>query len=55
LKITSGTAIYLDKSKLKQSNKKGSFADIKRGLPVKVKYKNDKPGGLIDWLKVQLE
>ncbi|SRR6266496_4664756 len=55
IKITAGTEIYLDKSKLKLTNKKGSFADIKEGLMVEAKYKNNKPDGLIEWLKVQLE
>jgi hypothetical protein len=54
-KINSHTEIYLDKSKLKLTNTKGSFADIKKGLLVEAKYKDNKPGDLIEWLKVQIE
>ena len=53
--ITTATAIYLDKSKLKLSNKKGVFADIKPGLMVEVKYKDNKPDSFVEWIKVQLE
>jgi hypothetical protein len=55
IKITAETEIYLDKSKLKLTNKKCSFSDCKPGLMVEAKYKDNKPGGLIEWLKVQLE
>ena len=55
VKITAWCAIYLDKSKLKLSNKKGYCADIKQGMKAEAKYKDNKPGGLIEWLKVQLE
>lgn len=54
-KITAGTEIYLDNSKRKLPNKKGSVADIKQGLMVEVKYKDNKPDGLIEWVKVQFE
>ena len=54
-KIRADTKIYLDKSNLKQTNTKGSFADIKKGLMVEAKYKDNKPGDLIEWLKVQVE
>jgi hypothetical protein len=54
-KINSHTEIYLDKSKLKLTNTKGSFADIKKGLLVEAKYKDNKLGDLIEWLKVQIE
>lgn len=53
--ITKATVIYLDKSKLKLRNTKGSFSDIKPGALVEVKYKDNKPDGLIEWIKVQLE
>ncbi len=49
------TKIYLDKSKLKLTSTKGSLADIKPGLMIEIKYVDNKPGGLIEWIKVQLE
>jgi hypothetical protein len=55
VKITASTKIYLDRSKLKLTNTKCSFADCKPGRMVEAKYKDNKPGGLIEWLKVQLE
>ena len=54
-RITAGTEIYLDNSKRKLPNKKGAFSDIKQGLMVEVKYKNNKPDGLIEWVKVQFQ
>ena len=55
IKITAGCAVYLDKSKLKLSNKKGYCANIKQGMKAEAKYKDNKPGGLIEWIKVQPE
>lgn len=55
IKITRKTVFYLDKSKLKLTSKKCSFADCKPGLMMEAKFINNKPDGLIEWLKVQLE
>jgi hypothetical protein len=55
LKMTEQTKIYLDKSKLKLQNKKGSYADIKPGMTMEVKYVDNKPGNPVDWIKVQIE
>jgi hypothetical protein len=55
MKIGSGTSIYLDKSKLKLPNAKGSWADIQPGRMVEVKYKDSKQGSSVEWRKVQLE
>ena len=49
------TAIYLDRSKLKLTNTKGSLADIKPGSIIEVKLVDNKPNGLIEWIKVQQE
>jgi hypothetical protein len=54
-KITPGCHIYLDKSKLKLRNKKGYYADIKPGMKAEVKYKDNKPGNKVEWVKVQVE
>jgi hypothetical protein len=55
IRITAACAIYLDKSKLKLSNKKGYCADIKQGMMAEAKYKDNKPGGPVEWIKVLLE
>jgi hypothetical protein len=55
IKMTAGCAVYLDKSKLKLRNKKGYFIDIKPGMAAEAKYKDNKPGNKIEWLKVQPE
>ena len=55
LKITEQTKVYLDKSKLKLQNKKGTVADIKPGMTMEVKYVDNKPGNPIDWIKVLIE
>lgn len=54
IKITDSTKVWLDRSKLKSSNKTGSFADIKKGMLVEVKYEGHKPDGAVEWIKVQL-
>jgi hypothetical protein len=54
-RITANTIIYLDKSNLKRPNTKGSLTDIKQGVLVELKYQDNHSGGLIEWLKVQLE
>lgn len=53
--ITSVCDIYLDKSKLRLSNKNGYCGDIKKGLLVEAKYFDNKPDRLIEWLKIQIE
>jgi hypothetical protein len=55
IKVTPGCYIYLDKSKRKLSNKKGYCADMKPGMRTEAKYKDNKPGNKIEWIKVQLE
>jgi hypothetical protein len=50
------TKIWLDKSKLMQSNVKGSYSDCKQGMLMEVKYKNNerKPGAVAEWIKIQV-
>ena len=55
IKIHAGTSIYLDKSSLKQTNQKGSLPDIKQGLMVEIKFKDNKATGPCEWIKVQLK
>jgi hypothetical protein len=55
MRWTAATAIYLDKSKLKLQNRKGTWADIKPGMTAEVKYIDNKPGGKVEWVKVLVE
>ncbi|NIO08614.1 MAG: hypothetical protein GTO40_11635 [Deltaproteobacteria bacterium] len=56
VKITGRTKIWLDKSKLRQSNHRGSFADFQKGLTVEIKYEDPerKAGHDAEWIKVQI-
>ena len=48
------TQIWLDRSKLKQPNRKGSYTDYRKYLLVEVKYRNnDRQAGVVEWIKVQ--
>jgi len=53
--ITDRTKIWLDKSKLRLPNQKGTFTDLRKGLLAEVKY--EEAGGSrgpADWIKVQI-
>ena len=54
IKLSDKTMIWLDQSSLKLKNKSGSFDDIKNGMLVEVKYKNNKPENAVEWIKVQI-
>lgn len=54
LKITDKTKIWLDRSKLKLRNQKGSIKDIREGMLAEVKYQKNKRGGAVEWIKVQI-
>ena len=46
--------LWLDRSKLKQPNRKADYADYRQGMAVEVKYlKNDRNAGVVEWVKVQ--
>jgi hypothetical protein len=55
MRMAAATVIYLDKSKLKLQNKKGSWADIKPGMTAEIKYIDNKPGGRVEWIKLIIE
>ena len=55
LEMTEQTKVYLDKSKLKLKNEKGTLADIKPGMTMEVKYVDNKPGNPVDWIKLLIE
>ena len=56
--VTARTKIWLDKSKLRLPNQKGSFADLQKGSLVEVKYEDPEgrttAKGPADWIKVQV-
>jgi hypothetical protein len=53
-KITEKTRIFLDRSKLKQSNLTGTIADLQKGRRVEVKYEGPGPTPAADWVKVEI-
>ena len=54
IKIEKSTAIYLDKSILKQPNAQGKWEDIKPGLLMEAKY-SDINKNACEWIKVQVK
>ena len=56
-RVTDRTQIWLDRSKLRQTNQAGTFADLRVGRTVEVKYEGaqHRGEGPAEWIKVQLE
>ena len=56
-RVTDRTQIWLDRSRLRQTNQAGSFADLRVGRTVEVKYEDAqrRGEGPAEWIKVQLE
>lgn len=56
VKITDRTKIWLDRSQLRLTNVEGSFADLREGRLVEVKYAGEEPEekGPVQWIKVQI-
>jgi len=54
VKITAQTQIWLDRSKLKQTNLTGSFSDLKNGRRVEVKYLDPETRQTAEWVKVEV-
>jgi hypothetical protein len=54
VKITEKTRIWLDRTKLKQANLSGSFADLQKGRRVEVKYEDPDGRQVADWVKVEI-
>lgn len=54
--ITSRTKIWLDRSKLRLANQKGTFSDCQEGRTVEIKYEDPKQmgRGAAEWVKIQL-
>ena len=55
IKVEKNTAIYLDKTSLKQPNTTGKWEDIKPGLVMEAKYSDINKGGACEWIKVQVK
>jgi hypothetical protein len=54
VRITDKTRIWLDRTKLKQTNLSGSFADLQKGRRVEVKYVDSASRDVADWVKVEI-
>lgn len=56
VQITDRTRIWLDKSKLRLANQSGTFADLRKGQLVEVKYegRERKNKGAAEWIKIQV-
>jgi hypothetical protein len=56
VKIAKQTQVWLDNSKLKKTNQKGAFADLRKGALVEVKFeKNQRKNlGTAEWVKVEV-
>ena len=55
VKITERTMIFLDRSKLGQSNLYGSFADCKKGMMIEVRFEKDERGRPAEWIKLEMQ
>ena len=54
VKISAKTHIWLDRSKLKQTNLVGGFADLQKGRRVEVKYQDAVRPEWAEWVKVEI-
>ena len=54
VRVTDQTRIWLDRSKLKQTNQTGSFADLQKGRRVEVRYQDAATRQVADWIKVEV-
>jgi hypothetical protein len=52
--VTERTMIYLDRSKMGQSNLYGSFADCKKGMMIEVRFEKDERGRPAEWIKLEM-
>jgi len=52
--INDTTRIWLDRTKLKETNVTGNFADLQKGRRVEVKYADPQRRQIADWVKVEI-
>jgi hypothetical protein len=55
VKVSEHTMIYLDRSKMGQSNLYGSFADCKQGMMLEVRFEKDERGRPAEWIKLEMQ
>lgn len=55
VKVTERTMIFLDRSKMGQSNLYGSFADCKKGMMIEVRFEKDERGRPAEWIKLEMK
>ena len=51
---TEKTRIYLDRSKIRQTNLEGTFADVKTGQRVEVKFDDPRRRDAAEWIKIEI-
>ncbi len=55
VRLTERTRIYVDLSKQRSPNRKGTLADLRTGLLTEIKFEgNDRGKGVAEWIKVQI-
>ncbi len=54
VRITEKTRIWRDRTRLKQTNLAGSFADLHKGRRVEVKFADPARREVADWVKVEI-
>ena len=54
VKVSERTMIFLDRSKMRQSNLYGSFADCKKGMMLEVRFEKDERGRPAEWIKLEM-
>ena len=52
---TEYTLFFLDKSKLRQPNRYGSFSAFKKGMLVEVRFEADRKHRPAEWIKLQID
>jgi hypothetical protein len=55
VRVTDKTRIWLDRTKIKQTNISGSFADLQTGRRVEVKYEDPARRDVAEWVKVEVD
>ena len=54
VRVMDNTWIYLDKSKLQQTNVYGTFSDCRKGLKAEVKFNQNAQGRSAEWIKLEI-
>ena len=54
VRVSERTMIFLDRSKMRQPNLYGSFADCKKGMMLEVRFEKDERGRPAEWIKLEI-